>query len=210
MVKIAIAEYEQVFAEAVLHTFANEKDISIVKTTNSGKELLAYITYNEVDLVFLDYRMPDLNGLEGITLIKKAYPTIKVLVLSFRISEQNINQAMEAGADGYLSKSITKREILDAIAQLANGKTYFSERVHQMFLNSKIVKQDNTLFKLTPREKEVLVMVCDGQTSTQIAEELCISPTTVITHRKNLIKKFETKNSTQLVKVAVLHGYITE
>ncbi len=209
MTKIAIAEYESDFSDAIMSVFANEPEINIVKTCNSGKELLKYISNNPVDVVLMDHRMPNINGVEAIAYLKKAYSAIKVLILSYHINEKDVSFAMQAGANGYLSKNISKQEIINAIIAVKNDQTFFSEKVHQVQLHGKLLREGDVLIKLTPREAEVLLLLGNGLSSKKIAELLSLGTATINTHRKNLIKKFAAHNITEAVKKAVLGGYIT-
>ena len=207
MTKIAIAEYESDFSDAIMYVFANEPEINIVKTCNSGKELLQYISNNQVDVVLMDHRMPSINGEEATTYLKKAYSAIKVLILSYHINEKDVSFAMQAGADGYLSKNISKQEIMNAIISVKKDQTFFSEKVHQVQLRGKLLHETEGILKLTPREAEVLQLLGNGLSTKKIAELLFLGATTIDTHRKNIIKKFAAHNITEAVKKAALGGY---
>ncbi|MCF6297678.1 MAG: response regulator transcription factor [Flavobacteriaceae bacterium] len=208
MTKIAIAEYESDFSDAIVFALADEEAIEIVKIVRNGKQLLEYITTEDVDIVLMDNRMPQINGIEATIFIKKAYPEIKVLILSYHINEKDVANALNAGANGYLSKNIKKSEIMDAFEYLKKDQIYFSQEVHQMYLRSRLSKEDKGVLHLTPREKEILPLLGEGLTSEQIAGLLYLGATTVNTHRANLLQKFKAQNNAELMKKAALEGYL--
>jgi DNA-binding NarL/FixJ family response regulator len=141
--------------------------------------------------------MPDKSGIELCKEVKVKYPSVFIIGLSTFNQQSFIQKMLDNGASGYVLKNASKEEILEAIEQVAKGKTYLSFEASQ----SMRVKPGNN-FVLTRREKEVLGLIADGLTNNEIAQKLFISSTTVDTHRKNLLSKFEVKNVASMIRAA--------
>ncbi|OEU83295.1 MAG: DNA-binding response regulator, partial [Desulfobulbaceae bacterium C00003063] len=179
---------------------------------SDGEELLAFLETETVDMVILDISMRKINGVEVAGRVKKKYPGIKILMLTMHDSQQVFYNAMVAGADGYLLKDDSGEELLIAIEKVQNGKKYISptltdditDDVFRMHRDGK-----KSLYQeLSKREKQVLQLVVDGNTSKEMAEHLGLSPRTIDHHRSRLLKKLNKKNSVDLVNFAVRSGLI--
>ena len=160
--------------------------------------------------------MPIMNGLEAIRRIKDIDPNQKTLCLTMHNEASLIKKVMDIGADGYLLKNADRKEFLDALLAISEGKTYFSSEVTQSLLNPEGIPKTNfnadpdtvQLSKLTEREIEVLSLIADGYSNKEIGEELFISHRTVDTHRTNLMKKLEVHNIAGLIKFAIKNGMV--
>jgi two-component system, NarL family, response regulator NreC len=208
MIRIVIAEDQLIFSEALMALLADVEDIKIVKCVENGQDLLDFLKTEKIDLILTDLKMPVLNGIEATKLVKKMHPSIKVLVLSFYIKERDVSLAMDAGADGYLSKSTSKLEIIEAIESLRNNKPYYSQEVVQVLINSKPVNGSNGIVKLSKREYEVLQLLSKGFSSKQIGVQVALAESTIRTYRNNLLRKFNGINSADLTRKAMESGYL--
>jgi len=208
MTRIVIAEDQLIFSEALATILDEEEDIKIVKCVENGQVLLDFLETEKVDLVLMDIKMPVLNGTEATKLVKKNHPSIKVLILSFYIKELDVIRAMDAGADGYLSKNTSKLEIVEAIECLKNNKPYYSQEVLQTLAKANSLNGGKGIVKLSCREKEVLELLSRGFSSKQIGEQVILAESTIRTHRNNLLEKFEATNSAELTRKAMEIGYI--
>ncbi len=208
MTRIVIAEDQLIFSEALTALLANVKEIDIIKCVENGQVLLDFLKTEKVDLILMDVKMPVLNGIEATKLIKKKYPSIKVLVLSFYIKELDVATAMGAGADGYLSKNTSKLEIIDAIKCLKNNKPYYSKDVLEVLATVNSLNGGKGIIKLSNREEEVLQLLSRGFTTIQIGVQLSLAESTIKTHRNSLMEKFKTSNSAELTRKAMEGGYI--
>lgn len=159
------------------------------------------------DVLLLDINLPDISGIELCKKIRKEFPDIKILGISTFSERSYISRMIENGALGYLIKSASADEIAEAVASVMQGKLYMSLNMEHLLRPNSVVSADN-LPDLTKREKEVLQLISEGLTNNQIAEKLFISPSTVDTHRKNMITKLEVNNTASLIRFAVEHGLI--
>jgi DNA-binding NarL/FixJ family response regulator len=159
------------------------------------------------DVLLLDINLPDISGIELCKKIRKEFPNIKILGISTFSERSYISRMIENGALGYLIKSASADEIAEAVASVMQGKLYMSLNMEHLLHPNSVVSADN-LPDLTKREKEVLQLISEGLTNNQIAEKLFISPSTVDTHRKNMITKLEVNNTASLIRFAVEHGLI--
>jgi DNA-binding NarL/FixJ family response regulator len=149
----------------------------------------------------MDISLPDMNGIDLCRTMKKNYPGIMVLALSTFNQGIYISKMMESGASGYLLKNSGKDEIIQALHDVAKGKTYLSFEAGQALKSSTLKNPDHPL--LTKREKEVLSLIVEGLTNTLIAEKLFISVDTVDSHRKNLYSKLNVKNTVMLMRYVI-------
>lgn len=164
---------------------------------------------NKPHILIVDIRMPEINGIEVVAEINKHHKDVKTLVLSMHDSEEYVVRSIQAGADGYLLKGASKEEFLKALNKVASGGKYFTGDVSSIimnnFVNGNISKTAATQkeikelpFKLTKREKQILILVLELKNNKDIAEELQISKRTAEVHRFNLMKKLEAKNLMEL------------
>lgn len=199
-----------------LHALLNdEPDISVVGQVCDGEDALAFVQNNPaVDVILMDVRMPNMNGITATREILALYPKIKVLGLSMFQDDEFIIEMVNAGAKGYLMKHATKVELLDAIRRVARGETYFSQEVMQLVFNKvkgtsnhqssvPIPPIDSQNGELTERELEILALISAQMTNQEIVDKLFISPRTVHSHRRNLMQKLGVKNTAGLVRQAM-------
>jgi DNA-binding NarL/FixJ family response regulator len=169
----------------------------------SASSCLSFLQQQQPDVILMDINLPDFSGIDLCKQVKEKYPSVFIIGLSTFNQLSFIEKMMANGASGYVLKNATKDELLEAITIVAKGKTYLS------FEASKTV-QHNTADEIviTRREKEVLQLIADGMTNNAIAQTLFISTATVDTHRKNLLSKFDAKNTALLIRIATQMGMI--
>lgn len=186
-------------------------DINIVQLCNSANSLLTYLKAEQPDVILLDINMPELNGIEACKIIKKEYPSIKIIALSM-IAEINLVKLMlKNGAVGYLHKNAGQDEIISAIQDVVNGKRYLSSEINELLLlaqNNQPKIYNSPFPKLSRREEEILTFILDELTTKEIADKLFISFGTVETHRRNIMIKLGVKNTAGLVRVALEYNII--
>jgi DNA-binding NarL/FixJ family response regulator len=213
VIKYAIVDDHKLFRSGVKAVLLDDPLLECAFEAGDGQELLDKLKTNTVDVILLDYQMPHLNGLEALTAIRKESSKVKVLMLSMHHEEQRILELMKAGANGYLLKTAEAREIHDAITTVAHTEYYFNDVVSVALLR-KIIEQENSgsrrqeEIKLTPREKEVLLLICKEMTAAEIADELKISSRTVEGLRSALMEKIHVKNVAGLVMYAFRSGLV--
>ena len=206
-IKIIIADDHDVIIDGLMALLNTEDDMQIVGRANNGKQLLEVIKNKPVDLVILDIDMPEMNGVEAASKLKIKYPELKILVLSMYNTPDFIAQLLRHGVDGYILKNTRKKELIEAIRSVFIGKTFYAPEVTSaMMENFRKEKKLEQKPELTEREKDIVRLICNEQTSREIAGQLFISFHTVEKHRKNIIAKLGVKNVAGLVKYALKNG----
>ena len=204
MIRILIVDDHPLVIEGVKSLLADQVHIAVVGIATNAFDAIAFLKENPVDIAFLDINLPDVSGIDLCKKIKEEFPEVKSLGLSTFAERSYITRMVQNGAMGYLLKSSSKEEILDAIAQVNKGGYYLNVNITPPSQAEPI----KPLPFLTRREKEVLILISDGLTNHQIAEKLFVSVLTVDSHRKNLLMKFEVNNTASLVKMAVQNNLI--
>lgn len=185
--------------EGIRSLLQNEKEIEWMGHASNADSCLAYLQNHQPDVILMDINMPGMSGIDLCKMVKEKYPHVFVVGLSTFNQQSFIHKMMDNGASGYVLKNATQQELMEAIITVAKGKTYLSDEAASV-----LKKNDTTGMPLiTRREKEVLELIAEGLTNIEIAEKLFISSATVDTHRKNLLIKFQTKNTASLVKTAM-------
>jgi len=211
--RILLADDHVLIRHGIKNIIKKNEQLVVAGEVSNGKQLMSVLEDSEIDLIILDISMPDIGGMEAIGLVKTKYPWIKILMLTMHKNKQYFYNAMAAGADGYLMKDDSDKELLVAITKVLSGKSYISPYMTDDFADDVINMYRNerrTPFQeLTKREKEILQLVVQGFTSKQIAEQLNLSQRTIDHHRSNLLRKFNRKNSIDLVNYAVRNGFVT-
>lgn len=179
----------------------------VAATATNAADAMKWLEKNTVDLILLDINLPDMSGVELCKLIKDNYPQTKILGISTYSDRSYISRMITNGASGYIIKNAPGAEIAEAIQVVMSGKLYMNLNMEYL-LKPPVVNQIGELPKLTRREKEVLGYIADGFTNNDIAEKLFISPSTVDTHRKNLLAKLNVNNTASLIRLAVEKGLI--
>ena len=177
----------------------------VMSTFKNGKEAFLYLQNNEIDIVFTDINMPEMDGLKLCKKLKRDNVKAKIIILSMYEDPNIIKEAFECGASAYLSKNTEKEEIIKAIEKSLDNKKYVNKRLLKKKEREEEEEEEEedtfTLkYKLTLREREVLQLLLDESSNKQIGETLNISTRTVETHRKNIMLKLDVKNNTGLIK----------
>ncbi len=211
MITIAMAEDHQMLIDGVTSFFEYDESIKIIGTVNNGEDLVKLVRLKQPKLVITDIRMPKMDGIQATKIIKSKYPHIKVLVLTMFDQPDAIKQMLDAGASGYLLKNSGIKMLSKAILNVTNGETFFDPNVAFNFMND-YINENVTIGKsekvvLSNREKEILQLIANGDTSKEISEALFIAKTTVDTHRKNMIRKLNLKGGNELIKYAIDKKY---
>ena len=210
--RILLADDHALIRHGIKNIIKKNEQLVVVGEVSNGKQLMSFLEDSEVDLIILDITMPDIGGMEAIGLVKNKYPWIKILMLTMHKNKQYFYNAMTAGANGYLMKDDSDEELLVAITKVISGKSYISPYMADDFADDVINMYRNerrTPFQqMTKREKEILQLVVQGFTSKQMAEQLKLSQRTIDHHRSNLLRKFNRKNSVDLVSYAVRNGFV--
>ncbi len=207
-IKIAIVDDHHIFREGLRLVLQQIKDLDIVYDTHSGKDFLNYIQSHKVDVVIMDILMPEFSGIELTKKLLELNSGIKIIALTMFSDLEHYTQMMTAGASGFLVKSAAKEELNQAIKTVYDGGNYFSQEILKKLTTQSVYKH-KALQKsqLTPREKEIVKLLCSGKTTSEISEYLFISYKTVESHRTNIFKKAGVHNIAELVIWAIKHHH---
>ena len=215
-IKIALVDDHLLVRNGIRTLLEQEQDLEVIDEGSNGLEAIEIVKNNTPDVLIIDVRMPEMNGIEAVHEIAKLNSKTKAIVLSMHDSEQYILQSIKAGAYGYLLKDTDRKEFVKAIHTVQRGEKYFSGDISNIIVANMLnpdqgnanVSEANQKdpFGLTRKEHQILKMVLSGKTNTQIAEYLQNSKRTIETHRFNLMKKMQVKNLMELAAKARAHG----
>ena len=201
-IKIAIVDDHQLFRDGIHSLLSKNDDFEILISSENGKDFFDKLkSGNLPEIVLLDLTMPEMNGFEVLIKLKKKYPNIKAIAISMHDDGNYIMQSIRAGAYGYLLKNADEEELLKAIDTVLNGNKYFNQEISQKMINIMSLEGVSPK-KLSPKEMEILKLIAEGHTTKEIAQNLFISTRTVETHRNNMMKKLEVKNTPELINKA--------
>lgn len=197
-IKVFIVDDHYMVIEGIRSLLNNERNLEWTGHAMNAESCLAFLRNCLPDVLLMDISLPDRSGIELCKEVKEKYPSVFIIGLSTFNQQSFIQKMMDNGASGYILKNATQDELMEAIITVANGKTYLSFEAGKT-----LQKVKASPIVLTGREKEVLELIADGLTNNEIASKLLIGTTTVDTHRKNLLTKFDVKNTATLIRAAV-------
>lgn len=201
-VRVLIVDDHPVVRAGLASLLRRQAGIKLTGAAHSGEEALELLKRTSVDVMLLDLRMPSINGVDLLNLVKTYENRPKAIILSSYEYEEEIYQAVKAGARGYLSKNALREEIVAAIEEVVAGGTYFPQRIIQW------IEEREARSSLSAREIEVLEMVSKGLTNKEIAQVLQISHYTVRNHINHITAKLQVADRTEAATVALRQGII--
>lgn len=205
-IKVAITDDHPIVAQGLQLVLTNETDIEVVGVFPNGSQLLKGLQNQIIDVLLLDIYLNDTSGLDLCKQLSVSYPEMKIVAISGQDESMVISQMLQNGAKGYVLKNAENEEIVEAIRKVDNGTRFLCKRTQEIL--SKADAPLNEIPKITRREKEVLMLISEGKTTIEIADQLFISPHTVESHRKNLMEKFQTKSTASVVNLVKKLGLI--
>ena len=215
-IKILLADDHLLVRNGIKSLLEEEHNLEVIGEASNGKEALELAKELSPDLLIIDVRMPIMDGIEAVGLLKNYSPNTKSIVLSMHDSEEYILKSIKAGANGYLLKDTGKLEFIKAITTISNGGKYFSGDISDIIVSNFLQSNAPTPTKptsstnthgLTKKEVEILQLILSGKTNSEISEELGKSKRTIETHRFNLMKKLNVKNLIELSSKAKELGF---
>ena len=208
---ISILDDHRLFRQGIMYILQNLPFATQVQEAATLAELSTQLAQRVPDVVLLDLQMPDVNGMDATKQLLKAYPDLKIIVISMHSTDDFIAHMLKLGVRSYLPKDVDKELLSNAIAAVVAEGYYFTDNISRAMMRglhtpapSKPSFQPMAIV-LTPRETEVLTLICRGHSTAKIAEYLFISDRTVEGHRKNLLEKTNTTNAVSLALYAVKH-----
>jgi len=200
MIRVLVADHQPVVSYGIRMLFENSKDIKIVNSVSSAKQLLDYLKKSNTDIVLMTMDLPDINGLTVLRSIKKEFNTVSVIIFSSHPEDIYAVSAIKAGASGYLSKTVTTATIKSAILKVFKGGIYVSKELAESLTFEKNNLGTMNLYKkLSTREVEVLKLITSGKRNIDIANQLNINEKTVSTYKLRLMKKLNVSNLVELI-----------
>lgn len=212
MIKILIIDDHPLVIDGIKTMLKDESQLHIEAAAKTAKEALVFLdNTTPVDVILLDINLPDIDGLRLCELIREKNKTVKIIGLTYVNEAGIITQLIRKGANGYLLKNMERDELIDAIYCIMDGTIYLSKAANEKILQQlqNLNLQQNNIPALTRREKEILQLLSEGMTSTEIASRLYLSNYTVDTHRKNMLQKFNVHNTQSLMNVVRELGIIS-
>ena len=214
-IKIILVDDEVLFRKGISFLLTREDNMEVLFEASNGVELMDFLKGDnpQPDIIIMDLKMPELNGIEATKIIHKDFPDIKIIALTSYDSNSFIANMIDVGAVSYLVKNTTPQELFATINEVATKGFYYSDYVMNIIQNNiDTNKKSKCSFDtnfITSRELEVLELICKQKSTIEIGEKLFISPRTVEGHRNNLLLKTESKNIAGLVVYAIQYGLVT-
>jgi len=210
--RVILVEDHVLVREGIKKIIQDLPGVQVVGEAADAQELLKLLKRVPLDLVILDISMPGLSGLEAAREIKGSHAGIKVLILTMHRVPEYLKDALAAGADGYLLKEDAARELVKALDAVRQGRLYVSPllagELAQLYVQSRREPTGPAIPSLTPREIQVIKLIAAGKSSREIAALLFLSFRTVQNHRAKIMRKLNLRKSTDLVKYAILQGFV--
>jgi DNA-binding NarL/FixJ family response regulator len=212
--RILVAEDHRILLDSLAMLLASIEGVEVISKYTNGRQVLTALELDpDIDLVVSDLQMPVMNGIELTLQLRQQYPHVKICLLTVADQPDAIKEAIRAGADGYVLKSAERSELETALNTISKGTKFYSEQVMLLLAKDTTVEFTPDLDKpqkitLTKRELDVLKLIAQEFSGTQIAEKLFIGPTTVETHRKHLMQKLGVQSTIGLVKYAIKYQLI--
>lgn len=210
-IKIILVEDHDIVRQGVRSLLENDPEIDIVAEATNGIEALEICSKMQVDVAVIDINMPKMNGVDCTRIMKKQFPGIKVLILSMHNDEHYLVDVLQAGAEGYILKDSCRNELGFAIRKINFGGLYIDPEFTLSILGKYMSGISNTRYTgpaITEGEIQVLDLIAQGLTNTQMANKLFISVRTIESRRKKLLEKTGTVNTATLMKFAIKHGLL--
>lgn len=210
-VKVILIDDHPIVRQGLRNLLQTEPTFQVVGEADDGITGLELVQRARPDVLIVDLMMPGLNGLDLIKQVLKHLPRLRIVVLSMQSADSYVVAALNSGAAGYVLKETGPSEIIHAIKTVLAGERYLSPKLAERVLDSSTGRKKlaDPYDSLTPREREVLHLIIEGQTSAQIAARLVLSPRTVELHRSRIMKKLDLHNQTDIFRYALERGILS-
>lgn len=210
MIRVILIDDHALVRQGIRHMLQDVKEIQIIGEGGSGIEAVQLVRELRPQVVILDFKLPDISGLEVTTRLIRIDPNLKILIVTSAINDLFPFRLLEAGAQGYLTKDSSKEELIRAIRLIMSGQRFISPEVASRLALAKIdVKIKASFYQLSDREMEVMMMVIRGDFVKDIADRLFLSPKTVHSYRSRIFEKLQVENDVTLTLLAIREGLIT-
>ncbi len=212
-IRILLADDHTIMRTGLKLLLEREPSFAVVGEASDGRAAVQMAEKLSPDVVVMDIAMPNLNGIEAASRIAESHPQTAVVMLSMHSDESYVLRALKAGARGYLLKDSAESDLISAVKNVSEGRTFFSPAISNLLVEEYIREirgrgAEDSYELLTPRERELLQLMAEGKTTKEIAADLGLSPYTVDTHRSNLMRKVNVNGLAELILYAVRKGVI--
>jgi len=212
-IKILIADDHTIVRQGLARLLEDQPGFQVVGEAYDGRMAIDKAVALNPDVVVMDIGMPLLNGIEAARRIRKQLPHIKILILSMYSQEHYIHELLETGISGYLLKESSGRDIVNAIQAAMKGETFLSPSISKLLVDRylslrKSSPKEERYNQLSNREREIFQLIAEGHSTKAIGQLLCVSLSTVKTHRRKIMEKLEVANNAQLIHLAVSLGLV--
>ena len=211
-VTLLLVDDHPLIRQGLRHLLEGEPEFKVIGEAGDGLEALLLVERLKPNILVVDIMMPGLNGLEVLRQMKHISPDTRAIVLSMQSADAYVLEALKNGAAGYVLKETGPSELVNAVREVTHGNQYLSIKISERLQVSgrKIIDMPSDAYEtLTTREREILQMTVEGQTSQEVGDKLTISPRTVEVHRSNLMNKLGLHNQTELIRFAIKRGILS-
>jgi len=213
MIRILVADDHDIVRQGIVGLLSRVTEFEVVGEANNGLEVVNLAKTLQPDVVLMDLTIPELNGIEATAKIVEACAQTRVVVLTMHQDRAHIRRAFEAGASGYVLKRNDMGDLIRAIQTVVGGEVFLSSAISRVVVETFVGREDLPISGgksdgLSHREREVLVLVAEGQTNREIADVLHIAEKTVAAHRASVMQKLNLKNAADLVRYAIREGLV--
>jgi two-component system, NarL family, nitrate/nitrite response regulator NarL len=210
-IRVLVADDHPVVRKGLQSCLNKQSRLKLVGEASDGDEAVQKALELLPDVVLMDISMPRMNGLTATELLRQQAPQVKVLVLSVHNNREYIFRIIQAGAHGYVSKEASPEELLQAIESVHSGETFFSAEIAKATLHQLVQHggKPDSFAQLTAREREVLVLIAEGQSNKEIANHLGIGVRTIETHRERIMRRLDIHSVAGLTKFAIANGLVS-
>jgi DNA-binding NarL/FixJ family response regulator len=213
-IRVVLADDHPIVRAGIRAELDRLSGVEVVGEASDGREALELIRVHQPDIAFMDISMKNLNGLEATARIKSEFPKVRVIILSMHQNEEYFWQALKAGASGYLLKKAATAELATALQRVTEGDIYLTKEISNRLVKKLPLQQlayrKSPLEELTERQREILQLIAEGQTTKAIALILKVSPKTVEYHRAKLMERLNIFDIPGLVRFALQSGLISQ
>jgi len=208
MIRIILTDDQPLYLDALKMVLKGEENIEIVAVANNGIELMKLLENNKVNALLLDINMPEMNGIEASAIIKEKYPDIKIVMLTMHKEVNIIKQLLKIGVHAYLLKNTSKDEIVMVLNKVVDGGTYYGSEVKEALIDSFVEQGMNNNIVLNQHEKDILTLICAGNSTRQLIQELKLDINMVFQNKSSLYEKLEVEDDTSLIRYAFENNLI--
>ena len=206
-IKVLVADDHEIVRQGLKSIISEHSDLSIAGEAENGDQVLKIVKKTKVDVVLLDFDMPEKNGLDTLVELKALYPKLPVMILSIFPEDHYGTRFLKAGASGYLQKSSATDQLIDAIRKVFNGGKYISSALTDKLVTGLNKDKEQFLHEsLTDREFQVFRLLATGKKLKEMADELCLSINTISTYRSRILQKMDLKSNADVIRYAIENG----